>query len=79
MNQPFAKLANPLKTNPKIGLYKGNTGSMDEGWTRLVLDNFQIPFSSLADANFRQNDLNFDAIILPSMSDRNIIQGLSER
>ena len=77
-NQPFAKLPNPLKTNSKIGLYKGNTGSMDEGWTRLVLDNFQIPFTSLADANFRQNLLNFDAIILPSMSDRNIIQGLSK-
>ena len=77
-NQPFAKLPNPLKTNPKIGLYKGYTGSMDEGWTRLILDNFQIPFSSLADANFRQNDLNYDAIILPSMSDRSITQGLSK-
>ncbi|MGI9055449.1 MAG: M14 family metallopeptidase [Pyrinomonadaceae bacterium] len=76
--QQFAKLPNPLKTNPKIGLYKGNTGSMDEGWTRLVLDNFQIPFTSLADANFRQNNLNFDAIILPSMSDRAIVQGLSK-
>jgi hypothetical protein len=77
-NQPFAKSANPLKTNPKIGLYKGSASSMDEGWTRLVLDNFQIPFISLADANFRQNDLNFDAIILPAMSERSIVQGLSK-
>lgn len=77
-DQPFAKLANPLKTNPKIGLYKGFTGSMDEGWTRLVLDNFQIPFTSLSDENFRKNNLPFDAIILPSMSERAIVQGLSK-
>ncbi len=76
--QPFAKLPNPLKTDPKIGLYKGNTGSMDEGWTRLVLDNFQIPFRSLSDENFRRNSLNFDAIILPAMSERAIVQGLSK-
>ncbi len=74
----FAKLPNPLKTNPKIGLYKGNINSMDEGWTRLVLDNFQISYTSLTDANFRQNNLNFDAIILPSMSERAIAQGLSK-
>ena len=76
-SQPFAKLQNPLKTKPRIGLYKGSTGSMDEGWTRLVLDNFQIPFVSLSDENFRQNKLNFDALILPSMSERAIVQGLS--
>lgn len=75
--EPFAKLANPLKTNPKIALYKGFTSSMDEGWTRLVLDNFQIPFASLSNENFRRNQLNFDAIILPSMSERAIVQGLS--
>lgn len=76
-NEPFAKLVNPLKTNPKIGLYKGFTSSMDEGWTRLVLDNFQIPFRSISDRDFRQNKLDFDVLILPSMSERAIAQGLS--
>lgn len=75
--EPFAKLRNPLKTESKIGLYKGFTGSMDEGWTRFVLDTFQIPFTSLSNENFRKNGLNFDAIILPSMSERSIVQGLS--
>lgn len=74
---PFARLSNPLKTNPKIGLYKGHVPSMDEGWTRLVFDNFQIPFKSVSDADIRQNRLDFDVIVLPSMSERAIVQGLS--
>lgn len=75
--EPFAKLPNPLKTNPKIGLYRGFTSSMDEGWTRLVLDNFQIPFSSVSDADFRNNNLNFDTIILPADNENTIVKGLS--
>ncbi|MBA3632314.1 MAG: hypothetical protein H0W58_05825 [Acidobacteria bacterium] len=75
--EPFAKLPNPLKTNPKIGLYKGFTGSMDEGWTRFVLDAFQIPFQSVSDKDFRTNNLNFDAIILPADSENSIVKGLS--
>ena len=75
--EPFAKLANPLKTNPKIGLYKGFNGSMDEGWTRLVLDNHQIPYTSISDADFRNDNLKFDAIILPADSENSIVKGLS--
>ena len=77
-NQPFAKLPNPLKTNPKIGLYKPFTSSMDEGWTRLVLDNFQIPFSAISNNDFRNNNLNFDAIILPADNERIIVEGFSK-
>ncbi|CAN5575407.1 M14 family metallopeptidase [soil metagenome] len=76
--EAFAKLPNPLKSNPKIGLYKGFTASMDEGWTRLVFDNFQIPFASVSDHDFRQNNLNFDVIILPADSENSIVKGLSK-
>ncbi len=72
----FAKQPNPLNTNPKIGLYKGFTGSMDEGWTRLVLDTFQIPFRSISDKDFRDGSLDVDAIILPSDSENAIVNGL---
>ncbi len=75
---PFAKQPNPLKTNPRIGLYKGFTGSMDEGWTRLVLDTFQIPFSSVSDNDLRTDKLNVDAIILPADSENTIVNGLSD-
>jgi len=77
VSEPFAKLPNPLKTNPKIGLYKSFTSSMDEGWTRFVLDTFRIPFASVSDKDFRENNLNFDAIILPADSENTIIKGLS--
>jgi hypothetical protein len=74
--EAFGKLPNPLKTNPRIGLYKGYTNSMDEGWTRLVFDNHQIPYKSISDADFRTGNLNFDSIVLPSQSERDIVEGL---
>jgi hypothetical protein len=73
----FAKLPNPLKTNPRIGLYKGWTGSMDEGWTRFVLDTFQIPFRSVSDADIRSGNLDLDALILPADNENTIINGLN--
>ncbi len=74
---PFDKIENPMKTTPKIGLYKGFTSSMDEGWTRLVLDTFQIPYSSVSDKDVRGGNLNFDAIILPADGEGTIINGLN--
>ena len=76
-SQPFAKIPNPLKSNPKIGLYKPYTSSMDEGWTRLVFDNHQIPYASVSDQDFRQNKLNYDVVILAADSESSILKGLS--
>lgn len=77
--EAFAKLPNPLKSQPKIGLYKGFTASSDEGWTRFVFDTFQIPFKSISDADFRNNNLDYDAIILPSDDEKEIVKGLPEK
>ncbi len=73
--EAFAMFPNPLKSNAKIGLYKSFMASMDEGWTRLVLDNFQIPYRSISNDDFRNNTLDFDTIILPSQSERDIVEG----
>jgi hypothetical protein len=75
--QPFAKIPKPLKTTPLIGLYKPFASSMDEGWTRLVLDNFQIPYTSLSNEDFRRDRLNVDTIILAADSETTIMNGLS--
>jgi hypothetical protein len=75
--EAFAKLPNPLKTAPKIGLYRGYTSSMDEGWTRFVLDTFQIPFTPVTDKDVRENNLSLDAIILPADNENTIVKGLS--
>lgn len=74
---PFDKVPNPLKTNPKIGLYKPFTSSMDEGWTRLVFDNHQIPFKSVSNEDFRQNRLDYDVIVLAADNENTVVRGLS--
>ena len=78
--EAFAKLPNPLAKQKKIGLYKSYNASMDEGWTRFVFDSFQIPFQSILDSDMRRADLRsrFDAIILPSQSESQIISGLKK-
>jgi hypothetical protein len=75
---PFAKLSNPLNNPAKIGLYKGYTGSMDEGWTRFVLDTYGIRYKSLMDMDFRSGDFGSDVVILPSIRPDGILKGLSK-
>lgn len=76
---PFPKLTNPLKTNPKIGLYKPFTSSMDEGWTRFVFDTHQIPYRSISNEDFRAGRLDYDVIILAADNENTIVNGLSEQ
>ncbi len=73
----FAKESNPLKTNPRIGLYKSNSGSMDEGWTRWTFDTFQIPYKSVSDVEIRSGRLDYDTIVFASESENNIVNGLN--
>jgi hypothetical protein len=77
---PFAKLPNPVKKQMRTGIYQGFVPSMDEGWTRLVFDNFQIPYTSLRDADIKSGNLRakVDAIILPSQPEDNIVNGLKK-
>ncbi len=42
----------PLK-NPRIGLYQSWRSNMDEGWTRYVLDDLGIPFTTLHNKDFK--------------------------
>ena len=76
-SEPFAKLPNPLRSNSRVGLYKPFASSMDEGWTRLVLDNHQIPFKSLSNDDIRQNRLDVDVIVLAADSENTIMNGLN--
>ena len=45
-------------------------GNMDEGWTRLMFEQFNVPFKSLMDAELKKGDLNasYDVIVLPADS-----------
>ena len=70
-------IRNPVKHPVRVGIYKGWTSNMDEGWTRFVFDTFNVPYSSVRDADMRQGGLNakFDALILPSQQGNQIING----
>jgi hypothetical protein len=50
---------------------------MDEGWTRLIFDTFNVPYSSLKDHDARKGSLrtNYDVVILPSQMSRDLTEG----
>ncbi len=81
----------PIPVKPKIealelkpirlGLYKSWSASMDEGWTRWVLEQNEIPFKSLLNNDIRKGNLRkkFDVLLLPDLAERTIVKGISEK
>jgi hypothetical protein len=65
----------------RVALYKSYEPSMDEGWTRWVFDTWKVPYTSLVDSVVRAGKLKdqFDVIILPDHSPREILDGLAAR
>ena len=66
----------------RLGLYKSWTASMDEGWTRWVLEQYEFPYSSIYDKDIREGRLNekLDVLIIPDFRNpRSIIQGMSDK
>jgi hypothetical protein len=62
---------------PRIGLYQSWIASMDEGWTRWIFDQNEIPYTRLVDADIRKGDLNqrFDVVLIPDNSASAITSG----
>jgi len=62
---------------PRIGLYQSWVASMDEGWTRWIFDQNNIPYTRVVDADIRKGDLNqrFDVILIPDNPARAITTG----
>lgn len=65
------------KAPARVGIYRGWTNSIDEGWTRFVFDSFNLRYESVRDADMRKGDLRagFDVLVLPSQSEREIVEG----
>ncbi len=66
-------IANPIKSGIRIGIYQNShAGNMDEGWTRYVFDNFNIPFESVGEAAINADNprAKFDVLVLPSEQTR---------
>jgi Zinc carboxypeptidase len=70
-------LPNPIRRPVRLALYKSWTGNMDEGWTRFVLDTFNVPYNSILDSDVKSGPLRdkFDVIILPSIRMKDIVEG----
>ncbi len=62
---------------PRIAMYRPWTASMDEGWTRWLLESYEFEFTSLSDAEFRAGELRerYDVVVLPDMRPRDITAG----
>jgi hypothetical protein len=71
------QIPNPLPRPARLALYRSWTASMDEGWTRYLFEQFNVPFASLRDAEVRAGKLRekYDVIVLPSMRLREIVEG----
>jgi hypothetical protein len=65
-----AKTSSELK-RLRIGMYERYYGgNMDEGWTRLLLEQFGFPYTSVKDAEIKAGSLRakYDVLILPNDS-----------
>ncbi len=83
---PIAMVPEPRMTAPglsdrtsrRIAVYRSWQPSMDEGWTRWILEQHRIPYTTVTDRDVRAGNLRarFDALILPDQSDRGLDRGL---
>jgi hypothetical protein len=81
--KPLARSSAPLAMAtvlraPRVGLYQSYDPSMDEGWTRFVLDQYGFEYTKLHNQEIQAGGLrkNFDAIVLPDQRSAAIMTGL---
>ncbi|MFI5181969.1 MAG: M14 metallopeptidase family protein [Thermoanaerobaculia bacterium] len=66
---------------PRVGLYKGWNASMDEGWTRWILEQYGFSPKGVDPKAVRSGKLrdSFDVIVLPAVSPEMILTGKPKR
>ncbi len=60
----------------RVGMYhRYYTGNMDEGWTRMMLEDYGFPYDSLLDPAMTAENLqaNYDVVILPNDGMQNML------
>ncbi|MFO7691351.1 MAG: hypothetical protein R6W83_12510, partial [Cryobacterium sp.] len=60
----------------RVGLFKPWVASMDEGWTRFILEQYEFPFTSITNEDIRSGDFTgaVDVLLFPDV-DSSIIAG----
>jgi hypothetical protein len=63
---------------PRIGLYRPWTGSIDEGWTRWLFEQYGISYLTLRDSDLKKGGLRqrFDVIVLPDVEEGSLLHGI---
>ncbi|HYC61789.1 MAG TPA: M14 family zinc carboxypeptidase [Thermoanaerobaculia bacterium] len=56
-----------LARKPKVATYKPWAASMDEGWTRWLLDTYGVPVTGVAPETMQKGLAGYDAVILPDI------------
>jgi hypothetical protein len=74
------KEAAPLKAM-RVGIYKSYIPSIDEGWTRFVLEQYGFGVKNIENKEMKAGNLNnaYDVIILPDSSREVVVEGRSSR
>jgi hypothetical protein len=77
---PELASARPLRPS-RIGLYQPWTASMDEGWTRWVLEQYEFPYTTLHNAEIKAGKLRekFDVLLFADQQAASIVNGSSGR
>jgi len=65
---------------PRIGLFRPWQASMDEGWTRWLLERYGFDLTSVRNIDVRNGNLRdrFDVLVLASYGARTILEGNAE-
>ncbi len=76
----FAEMGIAMR-KPRIGIYQSYTPSMDEGWTRFVLDHYEFSYKTLHNKDVQEGRLHdrYDAILLPDQAPLQIMNGTASK
>ncbi len=77
-SRQFVDLITPIR-KLRLGLYKSHNAPMDEGWTRWVIEQHQLEYSSLDDKDIRAGNLRarYESLVLPDQPSRTLLNGHS--
>ena len=69
----------PLR-RPRIGLYKSFVPSIDEGWTRWLLEQFEFAYASVANREIQAGELRrrYDVLVFPDQPVKDLTNGYTK-
>lgn len=70
-------LAVHRQTLVRLGVYRPNVSSMDEGWARWVLEEYRFSYSNLTTTDVKQGNLRerYDCILVPHITAKSMREG----